>query len=97
MSLLNLTLLSLSAAALLSACSTMSDKTQQLSLGMSKEQVIKVLGKEFQTVGARDSSIHGKVEVVRYKDDDDGELLVYFREGRLVQWGDTTELANIPE
>ncbi len=94
---LKLALASLSAVALLSSCSTMSDKTQGLSLGMSKEQVIKVLGKDFQTVGARDSSVHGKVEVVRYKTDDDGDLLVYFREGRLVQWGDTSELANIPE
>lgn len=88
---------SLGAAALLASCSTMSDRTQDLTLGMFKEQAVKVLGKDFQTVGARDSSVHGKVEVIRYKNDDGGDLLLYFRDGRLIQWGDTDELSNIPE
>jgi outer membrane protein assembly factor BamE (lipoprotein component of BamABCDE complex) len=75
----------------------MSERTQELQLGMTKQQVTKILGKEFQTVGAQASSLNGQVEVIRYKDDDDGELLIYFRDGKLVQWGDTAELANIPQ
>ena len=87
----------LGAAALMAACSTLSERSQSLSLGMTKEQVIKVLGKDFQTVGARESSLEGKSEVLRYKDKDSEELLVYFRDGRLVQWGDTSVLSNIPQ
>jgi len=94
---LKLALTGLGAVVLLSACSTMSDRTQDLSLGMSKQQVIKVLGKDFTTVGAQASSVNGQVEVLSYKDDNDGDVLVYFRDGKLVQWGDTAELANIPQ
>jgi hypothetical protein len=92
-----LVLAMLGAAALMAACSTLSERSQSLSLGMTKEQVIKVLGKDFQTVGARESSLEGKSEVLRYKDKDSEELLVYFRDGRLVQWGDTSVLSNIPQ
>ena len=92
-----LVLATLGAAALCASCSTVSDRTQDLSLGMSKQQVFKILGKDFQTVGAQASSLNGQVEVIRYNDDQDGELLIYFRDGKLVQWGDTAELANIPQ
>jgi hypothetical protein len=85
------------AAALLSACSTLSTRTQKLSLGMTKDQVVAVLGKDFQTVGAREGSDARKVEVIRYQDEATGELLCYFRDGKLVQWGDTRALADFPQ
>ena len=94
---LKLAVTGLCAVVLLSACSSMSDRTQELSLGMSKQQVTKILGKDFSTVGAQASSLNGQVEVISYKDDNDGDVLIYFRDGKLVQWGDTAELANIPQ
>jgi len=94
---LKLALTGLGAVVMLAACTTMSERTQELSLGMSKQQVVKILGKDFTTVGAQASSLNGQVEVISYKDDNDGDVLIYFRDGKLVQWGDTAELANIPQ
>lgn len=93
-------LLSLLACALLvvvSGCASMASKTQRLQLGMTKEQVVNLLGRKHSTVGARESVDARRIEVLRYEDDQAGELLLYFRDGRLVQWGDRRILDNIPD
>lgn len=80
----------------LSACGTMDTRTQKLSLGMTKDQTTSLLGKDYKAVGGREASDAGKVEVIRYDDPESGELLLYFRDGKLVQWGDVSILDNMP-
>jgi hypothetical protein len=78
-------------------CVSMSSKTQRLQLGMTKDQVVKLMGRKHSTVGARETTDARRMEVLRYEDGQAGELLLYFRDGRLVQWGDRRVLDNIPE
>ena len=90
-------LLALVIAAAITGCASIDRRTQKLNLGMTKEQATNLLGKDFKTVGARESTNARKVEVIRYDDADYGELLLYFRDGKLVQWGDIRVLENVPE
>jgi hypothetical protein len=64
---------------------------------MTKEQTTSLLGKDFKVVGARETADARKAEVIRYDDPKFGELLLYFRDGKLVQWGDIRILDNMPE
>ena len=82
---------------LLAGCASIEKRTQKLSLGMTREQATNVLGNDFRTVGARESSGSHKIEVIEYNDAEYGELLLYFRDGKLVQWGDIRVLENVPE
>lgn len=84
------------ALVILSSCGSMDTRTQKLNLGMTKDQTTSLLGKDFKAVGARESADARKVEVIRYDDPKYGELLLYFRDGKLVQWGDIRILDNMP-
>lgn len=93
-------LATLSAALFLAGCSSMGSldsRSQKLSLGMTKEEATSLLGKDFKVVGARETADARKAEVIRYDDPKFGELLLYFRDGKLVQWGDIRILDNMPE
>lgn len=89
-------LLAGAALALAAACQTMDERVQKLRLGMTKQQTTALLGKNFGVVGARESPDARRIEVIRYDDAKRGELLLYFRDGQLVQWGDTRVLDNMP-
>lgn len=89
-------LAAVSALVILSSCGSMDTRTQKLNLGMTKDQTTSLLGKDFKAVGARESADARKVEVIRYDDPKYGELLLYFRDGKLVQWGDIRILDNMP-
>lgn len=82
---------------LLGGCASFDSRTQKLSLGMTKSQTTELLGGNYKTVGAREVPNAGKVEVIRYDDPQSGELLLYFRDSKLVQWGDIRILDNMPE
>lgn len=84
------------ALVILSGCGSMDTRTQKLNLGMSKDQTTSLLGKDFKAVGAREAADAREVEVIRYDDPKYGELLLYFRDGKLVQWGDIRILDNMP-
>lgn len=91
---------SLAAALFLAGCSSfgsLDSRSQKLSLGMTKEQTTSLLGRDFKVVGARETADARKAEVIRYDDPKFGELLLYFRDGKLVQWGDIRILDNMPE
>jgi hypothetical protein len=75
----------------------MDTRTQKLNLGMTKDQTTSLLGKDFKAVGAREAADARKVEVIQYDDPKYGELLLYFRDGKLVQWGDIRILDNMPQ
>ncbi len=85
------------AALILVGCGSFDTRTQKLNLGMTKQQATALLGNEYKTVGARETPDSSKAEVIRYDDERSGELLLYFRDGKLVQWGDIRILDNMPE
>ncbi len=64
---------------------------------MSKERVVQTLGVGHHTVAAREDSTNVRVEVLRFEDPKFGEVLVYLRDGKLVQWGDVRALEGMPE
>lgn len=85
-------------AALLSGgCASMEKRTQKLALGMSKDQATSLLGSGYKLVGARETADARKAEVIKYEDPKYGDLLLYFRDNKLVQWGDIRILDNMPE
>lgn len=84
-------------ACLLSGCGawmnsfSMDEKMRQVKLGMTKEEVIRILGKEYEQAGARQTP-YGTVESISYltqsyvTDNSDGYYILSFRDGRLVEW-----------
>ena len=90
-------LATLAAALFLVGCASLDSRSQKLSLGMTKEQTTSLLGDDYKVVGARETADARKAEVIRYDDPKYGELLLYFRDGKLVQWGDIRILDNMPE
>lgn len=88
----------LAALALVPGCaSSLQSRTQKLELGMSKDRVIRTMGGKHTTVGAREDSASRRLEVLRFEDAKTGEVLVYLRDGKLVQWGDVRVLENMPQ
>ncbi len=85
------------AAAVLTGCGSFDTRTQKLNLGMTKSQATALLGDDYRTVGARETADARKAEVIRYDNEKSGELLLYFRDGKLVQWGDIRILDNMPQ
>jgi hypothetical protein len=77
--------------------SSLASRSQKLNLGMPRAQVVKILGASFSTVAAREESDGRKIEVLRFEDSKSGEMLVYLRDGRMVQWGDVRALENMPQ
>ena len=76
---------------------SMASRAQKLELGMTKDRVVKLLGRKHTTVGAREESDARRTEVLRFEDPKSGERFVYFRDGRLVQWGDVRALQSMPQ
>lgn len=77
--------------------SSLESRAQRLELGMGKDRVIRTLGGNHRTVGAREDTASRRFEVLRFEDRKSGEVLVYFRDGKLVQWGDVRVLESMPE
>lgn len=80
---------------LLTACSTIKDsfymgkKIKEIELGMSKEKVISILGKNYSPLGAVDTP-NGKLETIRYTHPISQTYSVYyvlnFRDSVLEEW-----------
>lgn len=80
----------------LTACSSMDSRTRKLQLGMTRDQVVKTLGGEYSVVGAKQDTGGTAMEVLRFGEKKDAGLFAYFQNGKLVQWGDTQVLGNMP-
>ncbi len=63
---------------------------------MPKSKAIKVVGHRHITVAARKEGTGQRLEVLKFEDKKGGEIFGYFRDGKLVQWGDQAALANMP-
>lgn len=84
------TLLILTCVFTFSSCGTMSlgTKLKNVEIGMTKKEVISVLGSSYDVVAARDTP-DGTLEVWRYNNVTiDGPIpyIVNFLDGRLVEW-----------
>ena len=64
---------------------------------MPRDRAVKTIGHQYSTVAARKEGDSGRVEVLRFSDKRGNELLGYFRDGKLVQWGDLSALQNMPQ
>ena len=81
---------------LLTSCGTlmqpyqMDSKMKDIELGMTKKKVISILGKDFESAGARMTS-EGSIETISYKtasmtENTEGYYLLSFKDGKLVEW-----------
>lgn len=89
-------------ACLLAACSTHNqiakskDNVKQIELGMTKKEVITIMGKKYEVFGASQTLEGAVVEVLQYEGADsklayasygaDRYYLFTFEDGRLVEW-----------
>ncbi|HAB19562.1 MAG TPA: hypothetical protein PLX89_17545 [Verrucomicrobiota bacterium] len=81
----------------LAACSSVESRSQKLQLGMTRAAAVKVLGSDYTVVAARVDPDGSPVSVLKYRGDKKQDLFLYFRKDKLVQWGDTEALQNMPE
>lgn len=81
---------------MLTACSSLDSRTRKLQLGMSREQVVKLLGSDYTVAGARKEADGSAIEILRFGEKGAEQVFAYFRNGQLVQWGDQKLLENAP-
>ncbi len=83
---------------MLAACATFSEKTQGLQLGMSETEVKGRLGSDYQVKASKYASDGQPVEVWQFQDPKSREIYwVYFKGGKLVQWGTPEAIKSIPD
>ena len=80
----------------LTACSSMDSRTRKLQLGMSRAQVVKILGSDYTVAGAKKDGEGSALEVLRFGEKKDPGLFLYFNNDQLVQWGDNQVIQNMP-
>lgn len=81
---------------LLAACSSLEQRSQKLELGMTKETVIDTLGTDYSVAAARVEIDGSPVAVLKYRHKKETPIYLYFRNDKLVQWGDTQVLKAMP-
>ena len=74
---------------LLTSCGTLM-QPYQMDSKMTKKKVISILGKDFESAGARMTS-EGSIETISYKtasmtENTEGYYLLSFKDGKLVEW-----------
>lgn len=84
------------AVLVLAGCSSLEKRSQKLQLGMSQAAAIKVLASDFSVVAARVEADGSPVSVLKFSESKKRELLLYFRQDKLAQWGDTEALKAMP-
>ena len=81
----------------LAGCSSIDSRSQKLALGMSRADATQLLGSDYSTVAARVEPDGSRVGVLKYELKKKQPLFLYFREDKLVQWGDASVLSAIPD
>ncbi len=62
---------------------------------MTRPEVINLMGSDFRTVAARVEPDGSSVSVLKYEMKQE-PLFLYFRQDKLVQWGDVSVLKALP-
>lgn len=80
-------LLSLATVFIFAACgsSSLTNKARNLEIGMTKKEVINVMGKGFTTLAARQTP-EGALETIRYENIVEYPYIISFLDGKLVEW-----------
>ncbi len=78
-------------------CASMESRSQKLTLGMSRTSVIELMGSDYSIVAARVEPDGTSVSVLKYELNKKQPLFLYFRQDKLVQWGDTSVLSAMPD
>jgi hypothetical protein len=77
-------------------CTSMESRSQKLQLGMTKTDAVELMGTDYSTVAARIETDGTPIAVLRYELKKNRPLFLYFRQDKLVQWGDTEVLNAMP-
>lgn len=80
----------------LSGCSSIQSRSQKLHLDMTKSAAIELMGSDYTTVAAREEPDGTSVSVLQYQLKKNQPLFLYFRQDKLVQWGDVSVLNAMP-
>lgn len=80
----------------ITACSSLQSRAKKLTLGMERQQVVKTLGGSYTPVAARTEEGGSNIEVLRFGKRKRDSIYTYFRDGKLVQWGDESALDRMP-
>lgn len=62
---------------------------------MTLEEATDAVGSGYVTVAAREQG-GSQIHAIKYKGGDGNDLFLYFKDDRLIQWGDTDVLNAIP-
>ncbi len=85
-------------AVFLAACSTMTENTQKLQLGMSTAQVKDVLGGDYTVKASKYAPDGQPMQVWEFKDQETHDTYwIYFKADRLVQWGTPEAIKGMPD
>jgi hypothetical protein len=90
-------LLIVTASLWLTGCASTESRSQELKLGMSQADVTQIMGSDYTTVAARLDADGTPVSVIKYELNRKEPLFLYFRQDKLVQWGDTSLFKALPE
>ena len=90
-------LLIVTASLWLAGCASTESRSQKLTLGMSREDATNLMGSDYSTVAARVEPDGTPVSVIKYEQERKDPLYLFFRQDKLVQWGDTSVLKAMPE
>lgn len=77
-------------------CSSVERRSQNLTLGMSRAEATHLLGSDYSTAAARTEPDGSSVSVIKYELKNKQPLYLYFRQDKLVQWGDSSVLTAMP-
>lgn len=80
----------------LAGCTSLEERSQNLQLGMAKATAIKMLDSDYTTVAARMDADGNSVSVLNFPTKNEKGLYLYFRNDKLVQWGDIGVLDAMP-
>ena len=90
-------LLVVAASLWLTGCASTESRSQKLTLGMSFADATGLMGSDYSAVAARVEAAGAPLSVIKYELKTKEPLYLFFRQDKLVQWGDTSVLKAMPE
>ncbi len=82
---------------ILAGCSsTMEKRSQQLQLGMDRKSCVDIIDTDYAVVASRLEADGSPVAVMKFHKKKQPDLYLYFRNNKLVQWGDVDVLKAMP-
>lgn len=70
----------------LSSCRSVLDYVKKVELGMTKQEVIKIMGKDYSRSAAFVGDDNSDMELIRYEGIREYDYLFTFRNNKLIEW-----------